>query len=423
MKKFIPVFTLLVFLFCKEVVLSQSKGFDSNRLDRITSFLQDYVDRLEMNGAVAMVSFKGQVMYQKAVGWSDIEKKTPMSQDHIFRIASMTKPIVSVALMTLYEEGKFSLDDPVSKFIPAFANPKVIIAYNAADTTYITEPAKNEITIRHLLSHTSGIGYAQIGTDMANAIYQKNNISAGLGTPFDKLSTMIPKLAKLPLYHHPGEKYLYGLNTDVLGYLIEVISGKPLDQFLKERIFVPLGMLDTYFYLPEEKHTRLVPMHGQDENGKLFKHKQLVDQNGRVQPDFPAVKGTYFSGGAGLSSTATDYTRFCQMLVSGGKLGDARILSPHTLRLMTMNQIGDLSLMGNPDNPNKFGLGFGLYTQESSKRQPIGEGSFDWAGAFATHFWVDPVNELTVVVMRNVWPTRQWDLGDRIKPVVYQALW
>jgi len=399
-----------------------SAGVSETRLKRLDQFIQKYVDENQFNGATAIIVRDGKIIYHKAFGYSDILQKKVMEKDNIFRIASMTKPIISVAAMMLYEEGKFSLDDPISKFIPAFKNPKVIDKYTPSDTSYSTIPAKTEITVRQLMNQTSGIGYAQIGSGEANAIYFKNNINGGIGTPYSNLKEMTTKLASLPLFNHPGEKFLYGLNTDVLGYLVEVISGMPLDKFLSERIFTPLGMKDTYFFIPKEKQSRLVSLYKQDNQGQLQLQDSVIKLNGNFYRDFPKTpNGSYFSGGAGLSSTAFDYAIFGQMMINGGEYNGARIISPHTIRLMTKNQIGDLVMWGNPNNPNRFGLGFGIYTENSEASMPVYAGTYDWAGMFASHFWVDPKAKVVAVFMRNVWPTTQWDFGDRVKALVYQA--
>lgn len=396
-------------------------GVSAERLSRIDQFIQKYIDNKQLNGATAIIVRDGKVVYHKAFGYSNADKKTPMQKDNIFRIASMSKPIISTGVMILYEEGKFLLDDPVSKYIPEFKNPQVLDKYNAADTTYTTKPAKREITVRDLLSQTSGIGYAQIGSPQANAIYYKNGINGGIGTPYSTLKEIIPRLAKLPLFNNPGEAYLYGLNTDVLGYFIEVVSGMPLDKFLQQRMFGPLGMKDTYFYLPESKQSRLVPLYLQDGNSIRIQDS-IIPLNGTFWRDFPKTKGgSYFSGGAGLSSTAYDYALFSTMMMYGGSLGDVRILSPHTVRLMTSNQIGNLT-MWNPDSPNRFGLGFGVYTEKSESITPVRAGTFDWGGMFASHFWIDPKSKVVAVFMRNIWPTANYDFGEKAKSVVYQAL-
>jgi CubicO group peptidase (beta-lactamase class C family) len=417
---------LLLLLPC--VVLAQlpmsdpeSVGVSTERLGRLDKFVQKYIDEGRLNGTTGIILRDGKIIYHKAFGQSNVETKAAMQKDQIFRIASMTKPIVSVAVMMLWEEGKFALDDPISKFIPAFSKTQVLDKYNAKDTTFTIIPARREITIRHLLSHTSGIGYPQIGSPYANAIYKKYKINGGIGTPNSSLKDMIPRLAELPLFNQPGEKFLYGLNTDVLGYLVELVSGLTLDKFLQQRIFEPLGMKDTYFYLPTEKQSRLVRLYKQADNGKISPYSDVLSVDG--DPNYPLAKnGQYFSGGAGLSSTAYDYALFCQMLINGGTLNDKRLLSPHTIELMTTNQIGKFLMWDNPDEIRQFGLGFGLYGEKAKAALPIGLGSYTWGGMFATHFWIDPKNKLVVVFMRNIWPTQDWDFEDRIKPVIYQAL-
>lgn len=399
-----------------------SVGVSAERLNRIDKVIQQFVDAKKLNGATAIVVREGKIVYHKAIGYSNAEKKTVLKKDDIFRIASMTKPIVSTAAMILYEEGKFLLDDPISKYIPEFKGAKVLDTYNAADTTYTTKPAKREITVRDVLSHSSGIGYAQIGSSQANAIYYKNRINGGIGTPYSSLKDVVPRLATLPLFNNPGEAFLYGLNTDVLGYFVEVVSGMPLDQFLKQRIFDPLGMGDTYFFLPESKQSRLVPLYKQNDQGLLLQDS-IISLNGTFSRDFPKTKGgSYFSGGAGLSSTAYDYALFATMMMNGGSLGNVRILSPATIRLMSTNQIGDLPMWGNPDLSTRFGLGFGVYTEKSEARTPVRAGSFDWGGMFATSFWIDPKSKLVAVIMRNVWPTNTGDFNEKTKVAVYQSL-
>jgi len=396
-------------------------GVSPERLGRIDAFIKKHVDDGQLSGSVMMIIRDGKIVYHKAFGYSDIDTRIPMRTDHLFRIASMTKPVVSTAVMMLMEEGKFGMDDPVSKYIPAFANPRVIESYNPADTSYTTVPARNEITIRHLLSHSSGLGYAQIGSAQAKAIYYKHRINGGIGTPYGTLKDIIPRLGKLPLFNHPGEGYLYGLNVDVLGYLVEIWSGLPLDKFLQSRIFGPLGMKDTHFFLPKEKHSRLVTLYKQEADMKLYRQDSIIALNGDFHRDYPTyTNGTFFSGGAGLTSTAADYAIFCQAMLNGGVYNGVRILSPHTIRMMTSNQIGSLS-MGN-NGPNRFGLGFGIYTKGSEAATAPQEGSYDWGGMFATHFWIDPKSRLACVFMRNIWPLRNPEIATRLKNIVYQAL-
>ena len=403
-------------------VSPETEGLSSERLKQIDANIEQWMKEEQLNGATAIILRNGKIVYHKSFGFANKQQNIPMKNDHIFRIASMTKPIISVAAMILYEEGKFLLTDPISKFIPEFKNPDVLNKYNAADTSYTTVSAKREITIRDILAHTSGIGYAQIGSATANAIYFKNKINGGIGTPYSTLKDVITRLAKLPLFTQPGEEFYYGLNTDVLGYLIEVISGMPLDKFLLQRIFEPLGMKDTYFFLPKEKQARLVALYTQG-NNKIRIQDSLISLNGTFSRDFPKTpNGTYFSGGAGLSSTTYDYSLFGQMLLNGGELNGKRILSPATIQMMASNQIGDLLMWGDTNKTRRFGLGFGILTDYAERTMMIPAGSYGWDGMFASHFWVDPKNKMVVVFMRNIWPTEHWDYGDRIKPLIYQSL-
>jgi len=423
----VSLFTFFVTSFSQSVLQSvspETEGISSERLKQIDVNITQWIKEEQLNGATAIILRNGKIVYYKAFGFANKQQNIPMKNDNIFRIASMTKPIISVAAMMLYEEGKFLLTDPVSKFIPEFKNPLVLDKYNAADTTYTTVPAKREITMRDVLSHTSGIGYAQIGSATANAIYYKNKINGGIGTPYSTLKDMITRLAKLPLFIQPGEDFMYGLNTDVLGYLIEVISGMPLDKYLQQKIFDPLGMKDTYFFLPKEKQARLVSLYTQQgSQTKLKIQDSLISLNGTFSRDFPKTpNGTYFSGGAGLASTAYDYALFGQMLLNGGELNGKRILSPGTIQIMVSNQIGDHLMWGDTNKTRRFGLGFGILTEYAERTMMIPAGSYGWDGMFASHFWVDPKNKMVVVFMRNIWPTDHWDYGDRIKPLIYQAL-
>ena len=422
------VFLLFFINSFSQVVLQsvrpETEGISTERLKQIDANIDLWIKEEQLNGATTIILRNGKIVYYKSFGFANKQQNIPMKNDNIFRIASMTKPIISVAAMMLYEEGKFLLTDPVSKFIPEFKNPVVLDKYNAADTTYTTVAAKREITMRDILSHTSGIGYAQIGSGTANAIYYKNKINGGIGTPYSTLKEVITRLAKLPLMVQPGEEFYYGLNTDVLGYLIEVISGRPLDKYLQQKIFEPLGMKDTYFFLPKEKQARLVSLYTQQGNQtKLRIQDSLISLNGTFSRDFPKTpNGTYFSGGAGLASTAYDYALFGQMLLNGGELNGKRILSPGTIQLMTSNQIGDHLMWGDTNKTRRFGLGFGILTDYAERTLMIPAGSYGWDGMFASHYWTDPKNKMVVVFMRNIWPTDHWDYGDRIKPLIYQAL-
>jgi CubicO group peptidase (beta-lactamase class C family) len=394
-----------------------AEKFSAERLQRIDNVIEQTIDSGYINGAVGLIARNGKMVYYKSFGMADVEQKKLMNNDAIFRIASQTKAITSVAVMMLFEEGKFLLDDPISKYLPAFAHPKVVDTFNPKDTTYTTVPAKREITIRDLLTHTSGIAYAQIGSPTMNAIYAKAHIPAGFVSDKILLADAMKKLGPLPLEHQPGERWTYGLNVDVLGYLVEKISGKSLDQFMKERIFDPLGMKDTYFYIPAAKQNRLVTVYTPDKKDHLIKWNASTFEG--LSADYPTVNGTYYAGGAGLSSTIKDYATFLQMMLNGGVYNGQRLLSRHTVELMTTNQIGDLYI--NP-NKEKFGLGFGLTTDISSKKLGISEGSFAWGGFFGTLYWVDPKEHLVCLLFVQNWPLPHNAFQDKFRAMVYQAL-
>jgi CubicO group peptidase (beta-lactamase class C family) len=391
---------------------------DGTRLARIDSLVQQYVDSQWIAGATLLFARDGKIFYQKAIGYSDMGKKTPIKNDAIFRIASQTKAITSVAVMMLLEEGKFLLDDRVSKYLPSFAKPQVLDTFNPADSSYTTVPAKSEITIRQLLMHTSGIGYATIGSKEANAIYGKQDITWGIGVfPGRIMAHDMEKLGRLPLMHQPGEKFTYGLNTDVLSYLIEKVSGIPLDVFFKQRIFDRLGMKDTWFYLPKDKQARLVKLHI-DKRGSMEVAGETYERNGTFLSDHANTQGTYFAGGGGLVSTAYDYSIFLEMLRNGGLYNGQRIVSRNSVRMMTTNQIGDIDR-----GPNeKFGLGFGIITPQGSVRTGLPEGSFVWGGAFSSTYWVDPTHNIVGQIMVNQYPNSHPDLNDKIKILLYSSL-
>jgi CubicO group peptidase (beta-lactamase class C family) len=391
----------------------EAVGMSSERLQRLDRVMQEYADKNYIPGAIALIARNGKIVYHKAVGLDDIDAKTPLKRDAIMRIASQTKAITSIGLMMLYEEGKFLLDEPISKYIPSFRNPKVLDKFNEKDSSYTTVPARREITIRQLLTHTAGISYASIGTKEANAIYAKAHVPSGIGTPNGRLADAMNTLGALPLVHQPGERFTYGLNTDVLGYLIELLSGQPLDQYFQKRIFEPLGMKDTFFYLPAEKHNRLAVLYTEDAAKNTIKTKARNGQS----PDYPKANGTYFSGGAGLSSTAYDYAIFLQMLLNNGAYNGKRLLSPATVSIITTNQIGELS-----NNGNKFGLGFGIATTKEAARIGIPEGSFEWGGYFGTTYWVDPKNGIVALLYTQKTPNTHGSLADKFRVQVYQAI-
>jgi len=424
MKKLLLLIAITCFTdisFSQNPVLKEASpataGVSAERLARIDKVLQEYIDKQWIAGGSAIIAKDGKIIYYKAIGYNDINKKTPLKRDAIFRIASQTKAVTSVAVMMLYEEGKILLDDRVSDYIPEFKDLKVLDKFNDADTTYTTFPAKRVITIRDLLTHTSGIGYAQIGSKESNAIYYKNGIVGGIGVDNILLSDKMKKLGSLPLFHQPGEKWTYGLNTDLLGYLIEVVSGMSLDAFFKKRIFEPIGMKDTYFYLPKEKYNRLAVLYTEDSTKHVKMMDDYIDLNGKVYRDFPATAGSYFSGGGGLSSTAMDYAIFMQMLLNGGEYNGKRILSPASVKMMTVSQFDKIDW---PDN--KFGLGFGIYTDKSSAVSPLSPGSFEWGGMFSSSYWVDPKEKIVAQLFLNQFPNSHGEIHNKFKILVYQAL-
>ncbi len=387
-----------------------SVNMSAERLDRIDRMLQQSIDSGWTAGGVGFIARDGRIVYNKAFGVCDIDVQTPMRINNIFRIASQTKAIVSIAAMMLFEEGKFLLDDPVSKYIPEYANPQVLDKFNEEDTTYSTIPASREITIRDLLTHTSGIDYAGIGSPMMRAIYAKAGISPGFGDDISVIGEEMKELGKLPLAHNPGERWTYGLNVDVLGYLVEIWSGEPLDEFLGNHLFTPLGMEDTFFYLPSEKQHRLVKVNTEDEKGHV-----IYSPNEYF--DYPLMTGTYFSGGAGLSSTVYDYAVFLQMLLNNGEYNGKRFLSRRTVELITSNQIGELN-----HSRNKFGLGFEITTKEGQAVLGISEGSFSWGGYFATNYWADPKERIVGLIFMQQLPMSHGEIHDKFKAMVYQAL-
>ncbi len=391
-------------------VMPSDVHVSETRLGRIDKMLQQGIDSGWIAGAVGFIARDGKIVYDKAFGVSDLETKRPMKTDDIFRIASQTKAITSIALMMLFEEGKFLLDDPISKYIPEFAHPKVLDKFNEKDTTYTTIPANREITIRDLLTHTSGIDYAGIGSKDMVAIYAKAGIPTGFVSDKIVLGDKIKLLGKLPLVHQPGERFTYGLNVDVIGYLVELLSGESLDQYFHNHIFGPLDMKDTYFYLPASKQDRLVKVNGEDENHHL---KTVTDP----MVNYPLSEGTYYSGGAGLSSTVRDYGIFLQMLLDYGDYNRNRLLARRTVELITTNQIGKLNL-----GSNKFGLGFEITTASGQAKLGVTEGSFAWGGYFATTYWVDPKEHLVCLLFLQQIPLSHSEIQDKFRAMVYQTL-
>ncbi len=395
-------------------------GMSSQRLERLDAFFQQAVREGRTAGAVTMIARRGKVVYARAVGMSDREANRPMSLDTIFRICSMTKPITSVAAMMLYEEGRLMLDDPVAKYIPEFGNAKVLAeSEGVATESSPTVPAKKPITVRHLLTHTSGLTYQW--NERLGPLYHKAGIPHGLIQEEGSLAEKMKRLATLPLLHQPGEKYEYGLSIDVLGYLVEVVSGQSLDAFFRQRIFEPLGMHDTAFFPSPEKLDRLAAVYERSAPGQLRRmgNEPVVQGSFVYSADYPE-RGPkhYFSGGAGLCSTVPDYMRFCLMLAGGGQFGNTRLLSRKTVEVMTLNQLGELWGMGN----QKFGLGFLVLTDRARTNMNWSEGSFGWGGFYNTTFLIDPKEQLIVVSMTQLRPGHDCPISEIVPVLAAQAI-
>ncbi|HWZ78025.1 MAG TPA: serine hydrolase domain-containing protein [Candidatus Sulfotelmatobacter sp.] len=420
-RRIIPVLLGIVFLNLLAVAQDlpaakpESVGLSSDRLERIATAVQHDIDDKRIAGAVTVVVRHGKVAWFKAQGMSDREAAKTMPTDAMFRICSMTKPITSLAVMMLYEEGKFLLDDPVSKYLPEFKNPRVLVK-PASGATY-TIPATKEITIRDLLRHTSGITYQW--NDDLGPMYEKADVASGLLQFDGTIADNVKHLAALPLLFNPGDRFEYSLGVDVLGRLVEVVSGKPLDEFFRTRIFEPLGMKDSYFFPPDNKLDRMATAYTYYP-GKGLNHF----------PDIPIREGSFvysadypsrgpkklFSGGAGLVSTAMDYARFCQMMLDDGKVGNTRLLSRKSVELMTHDQLGKIATdMG-------FGLGFGV----DGVRAPLTElgsvGSYNWGGFFYTGFSIDPKEQMIVIFMAQLHPTGDLTLDRQVHELAYQAI-
>lgn len=400
------------------IVKPETVGLSAERLQRIAVAVQQNIDDKRIAGAVTMVVRHGKVAWFKAQGMADRENGKPMRTDAMFRICSMTKPITSVAVMMLYEEGYFLLEDPVSKYLPEFKNSKVYVTPEKGDPYSI--PSTHEITIRDLLRHTSGLVY-HWNSSTLGPLYEKANVASGL-LPYDgTIEDSVKRLAALPLLFNPGDRWEYGLSVDVLGRLVEVVSGKPLDVFFRERILDPLGMKDTYFYPPENKLDRLAAAYTYYDGKGLnrFPDTQITEGPFSYSADYPYHgPKKLFSGGAGLVSTAEDYARFCQMFLDGGKVGNTALLSPKSVELMTHDQLGKIS----PDQTFGFGLGFGVLGVRSPLAELGSAGEFDWGGFFFTAFTVDPKEQMIVIFMAQLHPTGDLGLDRMVNALAYQAI-
>jgi CubicO group peptidase (beta-lactamase class C family) len=417
MLKLIQILSISCFLFiaCSIPSTQQSTQVNSAKFATVDSLLEAYVDSGRIVGGVALLAKDGEVRYQKAFGQADREMEIPMQEDAIFRIASMTKAITVIATMMLYEEGHFQLEDPIAKYIPEFSEMQVMIPDTANDS-YTLETARNPITIRHLLNHTSGLTYRFWMQPHISDIYLENDIYNGLGMSEGNIGDMVKRLAKLPLVNHPGEGWNYGLNMDVLGYLVEIISEKQFDDFLEERLFTPLGMKDTYFYLPKEKESRLVQLYAGDNEGNI--NRITGESSDRIYADYSlhASNTEHFAGGGGLVSTAQDYFIFLQMILNKGSIHGQQIFKPETVELFTSEQVGDMFQWWPGYG---FGFGFAISRGTEATTDPCGKGTFRWLGYLNTHFWADPENNVIGIYLTQT----KVELGvEGFRDYAYRAL-
>jgi CubicO group peptidase (beta-lactamase class C family) len=395
-----------------EPVIPEEAGFSTERLARLTSVLDSYAGQQRLSGGVTMVLRDGKAVYFESFGRRDVEAGEPMPKDAIFRIASQTKAIVSVAVMMLQEEGKLLIGDPVGKYLPEYSNTTV--AVSDGEGGYTIEDARRQITIRDLLTHTAGIGY---GYGTAAGLWKDAGIQGWYFAARDEpIRETVRRIAALPQDAHPGERFVYGYATDILGALVEVISGMPLDKFLAGRIFEPLAMIDTHFYLPEAKTGRLAVVYSATEGPGIAR---AADPGGSVgQGHYVNGPRKSFSGGAGLLSTANDYARFLQMMLNGGILDGQRILSPKTVELMTANHLAGIPFTDGVG----MGLGFDVVEHVGARGTPGSVNDYGWGGAYHSTYWVSPADRLVVVFFTQLIPATGSDIHGKLRALIYQAM-
>jgi CubicO group peptidase (beta-lactamase class C family) len=398
----------------------ESVGMAPERLARVTTAMKGLVDEGKLAGTVTIVARNGKVVYHEAAGRRDVERNAPMTTDTLFRIASMSKAVTSVAVMMLVEEGRIRLDDPVSMFIPAFARTSVVVPPPAGTTaaamatTAGTAPAARPITIRHLLTHTAGMSYGN-----GNPFEAEYKGAGVIGWYFadkdEPIAATIDRLAKLPMDAQPGDRYVYGFNTDVLGVVVEKASGQSLDEFFRTRIFEPLRMAHTSFYVDPAQADRLATVYAMTRAGGTL---ERAPEPGMGQGHYVNGPRKSFSGGAGLVSTASDYARFLQMLLNGGVLDGVRLLSPKTVELMTSNHVGSLYANGTMG----FGLGFEITEHVGRSGRPGSVGEYGWGGAYHTKYWVDPAEKLVVVFMTQLLPASGSTVHTTLRQLIYASI-
>ncbi len=386
----------------------ESVGMSSERLERLDDAMQGLVDDGLLAGITTMISRHGKIAHFGTFGHQDIEAGAAMSEDTIFRIYSMSKPITGVALMILYEEGKFRLSDPVHRYIPEFEG-LVVAKEDGPNGQPITEPADHPMTIRELMAHTAGLSYGIFSQSQVDAMYNEANVLDNEST----LKDMIGKLSKIPLRQQPGSMWHYSVAVDVQGYLVEVLSGQPLDEFLNERVFGPLGMNDTAFHVAADKADRFSQVYTHDEDGNLLAQEGFGGRRDYLDP--PA----FLSGGGGLVSTTMDYMRFSQMMLNGGELAGVRILAPSTVKLMHLNHLP--RELGEMSPGTGFGLDFAVVLDPVAA-DGISKGEYSWGGAAGTWFWIDPKEDLVFVGMIQHFGPRRPDVRSLSRRLTYQAI-
>ena len=398
------------------VISPKSAGFSSVRLNRLSARMQDYIDDGKLAGALTMLARRNEVFHLETYGVQDLESNVAVAEDTIFRLYSMTKPITSVAVMMLYEEGHFSLDDPVGKFIPEFANMQVFDGMGETGLRLVAQ--ERPITIRHLLTHTSGLSYGLQKDTPIDAMYHEARIADADST----LKEVMERLGKIPLVHQPGTKWRYSMSATVLGYLVEVVSGQPFDEFLRERVFTPLGMGDTSFFVPEGKLDRLATAYVPSRGGGIAPHEGSVTTRHK-RPH--AMK----SGGAGVVSTASDYLRFCQMMLNGGDLDGERLLAPKTVQMMVSDHLTENhkpyiveDRFSGYTKGCGFGLGFSVVNDIAQHGIPGSDGMYSWFGAASCYFWIDPKEELIAIMMTQFMPVTWYPLHRVFQTATYQAM-
>ena len=404
-----------------ERVKPEEVGLATSRLARIDDHLRDrYLEPGKISGAFTLVARRGKLAHCSALGHIELERKRPLEEDAIFRIYSMTKPITSVAVMMLYEKGLFQLRDPVHKFIPEFESQGVFRM--GSYPNFLTDPPKRPMRIKDLLTHTSGLTYGFMHRTPVDAAYRKAGLEGARSNA--NLEETIRKIASIPLEFSPGERWNYSMATDVLGYIVQVVSGKPFDQFLAEEIFEPLGMVDTGFYVPPEKQSRLPACYE-----RRMERKLILQDDPQTSPYLTPPE--FLSGGGGLVSTGSDYLRFAEMLRRGGERGGTRIVSRKTIELMTQNHLpGDVDLTQmaqgsfseTPYEGVGFGLGFSINLGPGRTGAAGSAGEFAWGGAASTAFWVDPAEDLSVVFLTQLLPSATYDFRAQLRAMVYGAI-